>query len=179
MSQRLDDAISYHTTEWFHRACEGDDSPALTLRNMSNSFLRYLAETRLKLAVPEETFRKFMCEAVCTMYISAKQGTQWQGPNSIMSRPSGWSYLNEIAWREYLSYMYFGSEFWTDFWNEVGDSTAWEYVIPNWRCDMERILPHYIFCNPKLFSGGAGGAGGSSSSRSRRENQSDASWDFN
>ena len=147
-----------HVSEWFHKVHHDDVSPALSLRDMSSNFLRYLGERKLKLAIHEQTFRKFMCEAVCTMYASAKQCTLWEGPHSRMPRPAGWTHQNEMAWQQYLTYMYFGSEFWTDFWHNLGEPTMWEYAIPHWRREMESILPHYVFCNPNLFLGGGGGS---------------------
>jgi hypothetical protein len=154
MSSRLNDAISVHVSEWFHTVSEDDISPAQTIRDMNNNFIRFIRENRLKLAVHESTFRRFMCEAICTLYSSAKQRTEWQGPNSMLPRPNEWTHANEMAWRQYLIYMYFGSEFWTDFWKELGEPAIWEYDVPYWRYHMESFLPHYIYCDPKLISGG-------------------------
>jgi hypothetical protein len=74
----------------------------------------------------------------------------------------GWTRYNEAAWQQYLTYMYFGSEFWTDFWTNLGDPAIWEYDLPHWRYHMERFLPHYVLCNPQLLSCGGGSGSGSS-----------------
>jgi hypothetical protein len=77
------------------------------------------------------------------MYIAYKQGTGLIGPHSEQPRPYDWTDHKESSWRDYLSYHYFNSEFWTRFWGNIPEA-AWEIQLPEWRNSIQAFVSHYV-----------------------------------
>jgi hypothetical protein len=139
--------ISRHTTQWFHRVGWDESSPALLVSEVSSCILDYIAAKRLSLTIPERTFRNHMCEFLCTYYIANKKGVPWRGPLSRQSRPTGWTHQHEMEWKEYLTYHLFSNEFWNTFWSRFPEA-VWEAKAPYWRESFPWVVLHYIHVQP-------------------------------
>jgi hypothetical protein len=142
--------LSEHVNQWFHTGRIDDISPCDTVTKFNNKIMEYLNHWKLKLSLPESRFRKYMCEAVCTMYVSHKQETGWAGPYSEQPRPRDWSDHKESSWRDYMSYHYFNADFWARFWTNI-EEAAWGCNLPDWRNSVQSLIPHYISVRSDLI----------------------------
>ena len=143
MSSKLDVLVNRHVNHWFHHERFDGGSPAITLKKCNEMFLAKIRRMRLDLFCEDAYFRKSMCEAVCTIYMSEKEGTRWAGPHSNPPRPNNWSSRREQSWREYRDYHYLNSDFWVNFWSTIQEG-LWEGAIPHWRTAYQNIAGHYI-----------------------------------
>lgn len=140
---KLNDLVNRHVNYWFHYERSDGSSPAITLKRCNELLLSKLARMNLDIFCEDAYFRKAMCEALCTMYVSEKEGTGWAGPLSSAPRPRDWSSGKERTWREYRDYHYLNSDFWLRFWDTVEEG-LWEGAIPRWRSNYQNIVAHYI-----------------------------------
>ena len=140
---KLNALVNQHVNYWFHHERMDGGSPAITLKQCNELFLSQIRRMKLDTFCEDSYFRRAMCEAVCTMYVSEKEGTRWSGPHSDPPRPRDWSSGKERVWREYRDYHYLNSDFWHNFWSTIQEG-MWEAAIPRWRMSYQNIAPHYI-----------------------------------
>jgi hypothetical protein len=148
-SRRVNDAISRHVTTWFHREGYDGFAPDIIVTKVCTLFLEKLKRCKLTLFLSEGEFRRNICEAVCTIYMTHKQNTSWSGPHSDAPRPPGWTSQNEFDWKDWLNHEYFSYETWGSFWSQIPEGN-WEMSVPYWRDSMQYILLHYIDCEPDM-----------------------------
>jgi hypothetical protein len=141
--KKLNTLVNQHVNHWFHFRRIDEVSPAMTLKQCNELFLQKIQRMGLGLFCEERFFRRAMCEAVCTIYVSEKEGTDWCGPYSEAPRPADWTYRKEQRWREYRDYKYLNSDFWSRFWENI-EEAIWESAIPSWRTSYQSIATHYI-----------------------------------
>lgn len=142
---KLNSLVNKHVNYWFHQERLDGTSPALTLKRCNELFLKKIQRMDLDIFCDERHFRRAMCEALCTMYVSEKEGTNWFGPHSQPPRPRDWSSGKERVWREYRDYQYLNADFWHSFWAEVASEEGiWESSIPTWRISYQNIVSHYV-----------------------------------
>jgi hypothetical protein len=147
---KYNNVLSEHVTRWFHQELADGTSPENSMRIFNNRLLQYLQKWKLELDVVEEVFRRYMCEALCTMYVAAKQKTSWFGPHSSSRRPRGWNSRKEKAWQDYIGFHYFTHDFWTHFWEYMPES-SWEHSLPDWRNAFQNIVTHYVTVRTELI----------------------------
>ena len=151
MSQKLNALISRHTTQWFHRVQNDEISPALAIREIASYFLQCLKQRKLSLTISETSFRRYICEFICTYYVAHKRGTDWNGPTSEQPRPRGWTQRHQQEWEEYLHFFHFSPEFWYGFWAQFPEA-LWETRILRWRDAFEYVVLHYINVQPDTIN---------------------------
>lgn len=135
---------------WFKTPKRDSISPAETILEFNNLFLKGLKYHKLGLVCSEKDFRLYMCEAVCTMFLAKKKNTIWQGPLSEMPRPEGWASSNEIEWLDILKSNHLGYDFFDGIWSRI-EKTIWENIVPEWRTSFEIIALHYIAVKQDLL----------------------------
>ncbi len=146
-ARRINELISRHTTQWFHRINRDEVSPAISLLEITTRILEFMDARKLSLTVSEETFRKYMCEFLCTYYIAQKRQISWRGPLTAKPRPRGWTDKHEQQWEDYLRFTHFSSDYWNAFWDYTPEA-LWESRVPGWRDHLEYIVMHYVVVQP-------------------------------
>jgi hypothetical protein len=147
--------VSRHVNHWFQSIQHDGQSPAITIRTITDLFLRNLQRFHLNLWIPEREFRRHICEATCTMYVAAKKNILWYGPFSSPLRPDGWTPEDEHAWHDHLQFNFFSYELWQNLWSLI-PTAYWETKIPHWRDSIERIYMHYIMVDQNFIDENGG-----------------------
>ena len=135
--------MSRQITTWFHE--EGVDE---TLFEVAQDFLEILPRRGLNLEVPEKSFRRSLCEAICVM--------RYSGVRSLASSkrhvyyPEEWTAELETLWQTWLSDTIFTSAFWHNFWSRHL-AQPWEYEMAGWRGVFEELMPTYVRRSRDLF----------------------------
>lgn len=119
-------------------------TPLETINSATNVFLDDLDRFDLELAIPDQQFKKYMCDAVCAFYIAHQYGKQVAGPSKIEKLPRGWTETAENVWYDYIYTWYFTDEYWAGFWETVG-AANWEETLPRWREFFQTALLIYLF----------------------------------
>jgi hypothetical protein len=143
----MNELISRHTTQWFHRVNRDELSPAISLHEILTQVLGFIEARKLSITIAESTFRKNMCEFLCMYYVSQKQQVSWRGPLSAKPRPRGWTDKHEQQWENYLRFAHFSSEYWNTLWDNTPEA-LWESRVNGWRNHFEYIVMHYIVVQP-------------------------------
>jgi len=126
---------------WF----QGSDdviSPAESISAISTAFLANCEVFKLDIVIDTKTFRKLMCEFVCTMYDCGKNNLDWKGPNRRFKLPDQWTDEIEGLWEDCLSMRFFNEHFWGTFWKGINESELFE--IPYIRENLQYIMPLYV-----------------------------------
>jgi len=131
------------TTQWFHTSLYGDMTPAESVQMVSDLFLDILRSKHLSISIPENTFRKMVCEATCSIRLYSRQGCEISSPHRKFSRPPGWNDEIESYWTEWLNSCLYTDSYWLSFWNRI-PYADWEDRLPNWRFILQTILPYYV-----------------------------------
>ncbi len=130
-------------TRWFHTLDTAATSPAMSVMDFNDGFLDMCEHYGFSLRVPERTFRRNMCEFVCSLRLARRYGDlAVAGPRSV-TRPEGWTRDMYTRWLEYLQQFYFSSQEWDQFWKGVPVS-PWEEALPTWRADIQAVAILYI-----------------------------------
>lgn len=135
--------MSRKITTWFHE--EGVDE---TLFEVAHDFLDILPRRGLNLEVPEKSFRRSLCEAICVM--------RYSGVRSLASSkrhvyyPEEWTAELETLWQTWLSDNIFTQAFWHNFWSRHLVQ-PWEYEMAGWRSVFEELMPTYVRRSMDLF----------------------------
>lgn len=151
---KLNSLVNQHVNNWFHQERIDGTSPAITLKRCNELFLKKLQRMNLDIFCEEKYFRRAMCELLCTMYVSEKEGTRWHGPHSEPPRPRDWSAGKERVWREYRDYHYMHADFWHNFWSSIEEGT-WEPAISSWRSSYQNVAVHYVHAMTDKVDDGA------------------------
>jgi hypothetical protein len=142
--------LSEHVNKWLHHQRVDNTTPAETILQFNNLFLKQVQRLGLHLWCPEAQFRKNMCEALCTLYIAERQGTTWKGPLSAPKRPYGWTVQKERDWEDYMRNRLFTYELWQLVWCQIPQA-YWETTCPYWREHFEHIATHYLMVHPDML----------------------------
>jgi len=120
-----------------------DPTPLETVAAVSSLFLDKCDAFEFDLNVPEPTFRKYMCDALCALYVAQQYDKRVISTRKIEGAPRGWSTAAENAWNDYIYTRYFTDRFWEIFWERVGDA-GWEVDVPRWREFFQGALLMYL-----------------------------------
>lgn len=144
-------AVNRGVNFWFHTPKKDSISPAETVHEWNNKFLEGLQYRKFSLAISEKNFRKYMCEALCVMFLAKKEDKDWRGPISEMPRPERWNQSLEMEWIDLIESKYLGYEFFESVWCHFREKAIWENAIPDWRISFELIALHYIAIDANLL----------------------------
>ena len=134
---------SRRITTWFHE--EGVDE---SMFDVAHDFLEILSRRGLNLDVPEKSFRRSLCEAICTMRYS---GVRSLGASMRhVYYPEEWTAELETLWQQWITNSMFTTAFWHNFWSRH-PLQAWESDMEGWRAVFEELLPTYVRRNMELF----------------------------
>lgn len=153
VQRKYNQMLSSHVTKWFHHERQDSVIPAESILQFNNEFLRQMKRLHVNLWCSEKEFRKNMCEALCTLYISNKRNTNWKGPLSMQKRPHGWTPHHETEWIDYIRDRLFTPEIWHLIWCHVPYAN-WESAVPDWRNVFEYIAIHYLIVHHDGMSDG-------------------------
>ncbi len=137
-------------TRWFHQSHFGSEqgSPNETLFDVATEFLEALKRRQLGLDVPESSFRRSLCEALCVMRMYGVDG--WTTPLRHTVYPHEWTQELNAMWTTWLTGRFLTPLFWQNFWGRI-PVRRWEAKLDGWRQQMELILPMYIQPTMSLF----------------------------
>lgn len=131
-------------TRWFHTVDVTGTSPAMSVMDFNDAFLDMCEAQGLSLYVTEQTFRRRMCEFVCTLYLAKLHGNcPVAGPHTPPPLPEDWTRDMQEHWLDALQHFYFSSQDWEQFWKGVPVS-PWEESLPTWRADIQAVAILYI-----------------------------------
>lgn len=120
-----------------------DHTPLETIATVSSLFLEKCDQFGFDLNVSETTFRKYMCDALCSLYVAEQFDKRVIQTRKISKTPRGWTNDAENVWNDYIYTRYFTDQFWEKFWDCVGDA-GWMTDIPRWREFFQSALLVYL-----------------------------------
>jgi hypothetical protein len=123
-------------------------APDETLFDVATEFLSALDRHGLGLDVPESSFRRSLCQALCVMRMYGIDGWSWPVRRSIY--PQEWNKDLETMWSTWLYGRVLTPLFWTNIWGRI-PVRGWEAEMDGWRQQMELIMPIYICRSMALF----------------------------
>ena len=138
--------ISKYITNWFHTADTDEDSASYALHIVLNKFFNNCDRFKLSLALSEQHARRSLSNALCTMYHAYIFNKDWKGPTVKFTRPLHWTSELNGMWIDYIHTHHFSDEYWTAFWEDVPECPL-DNQLPNWRANMQYILPLYVYCD--------------------------------
>jgi hypothetical protein len=153
VQQRYKRLLSDHVNRWFSSDRVDGPPPVDSILQFNNEFLRHVKRLRVHLWCSEKEFRRYMCEALCTIYVASKQKTTWKGPLSAPKRPYGWTPTHETDWMDYVRNRLFTDDLWRAIWCHVPNEN-WEHAVPDWRDHFEFIATHYLMVHPDVLEDG-------------------------
>jgi len=134
--------LSHHVNTWFQNSAGEDASPAEATAVISSLFLERCERFKLNIVTDPITFRKIMCETVCTLYHCDKYNVDWNGPHRKFFIPNQWTDEIESAWNSCISVKFFNEYFWASFWRAIPTSELFE--IKNSKENLQYLLPLYV-----------------------------------
>lgn len=138
-------AFSERINLWLRsKTFSSDLTPLETINSATNLFLDDLDRFDLEIDIPEQQFKKYMCEAICAFYVAHQYQKKVVGPPKSDKLPRGWTDTAENVWYDYIYTWYFTDDYWTEFWETVG-AANWEVELPRWREFFQTALLIYLF----------------------------------
>ena len=135
--------VSHRITKWFHHNDGYGVSPSEWVYIVTERFLDVCTKFNLTICINDNQFYNTLCEAVCVMYHASITHGDWIGPKRKFPMPTYWNDSREQLWCDFIHGRMLTYEFWESFWAGV-DEQLWEAKIPNFRINMEYLLPLYI-----------------------------------
>lgn len=135
---------------WLHFSnTEYCNSPIDTLRIMVDTFVKDVERYKFTLNVNKKKLFEIMCEAMCMYYIAQNTHKNIVFLNNSYEKKN-WDQEYETLWMDYLTFTYFNTSYWDNFWSRVPEQT-WETCVPQWRFYFATLLPHYISRDEQLL----------------------------
>ena len=139
----VQNATSQRVTNWFHKNQDFSMAPSVWVFTVAEQFIEHCRNYRLPLCTTDSQFHTTLCEAICVMYHASITNKDWLGPHRIFPIPECWDESKERLWSDYIHGRVFTYEFWDLFWEHVEEG-SWEFNIPNFRANIQHLLPLYI-----------------------------------
>ncbi len=117
----------------------------------NDAFLDMCEAQGFTISVPEQRFRRIMCDCLCALYLAQRYGgLPVAGPHTPPPLPDGWTRDTHARWLDYLQQFYFSSQDWEQFWRGV-PIAAWEEAVPTWRADLQAVALLYVQGDTERF----------------------------
>jgi len=150
MHYNISREMEENVNEWLHFSyTEYCNSPIDTLRIIVHTFFKDIDRYKFTLNVNKKKLFEIMCEAMCMYYIAQNTHKIIIFNNNSYEKKK-WDQKNEILWMDFLTFKYFNTTYWDNFWSRVHEQT-WEMYVPQWRFYLASLLPYYISRDEQLL----------------------------
>jgi hypothetical protein len=132
---------NHHINVWFLNQHLLDYTPEQFVIRVAFDFMDALKKLNMTLSCTESDFLKAMCEAICTYYVADARNEYISLPNRVWLKPARWTSDCEAHWMQTITYFYFDSSFWVNFWYK------YKNLHPFFESFAEQItimLPYYV-----------------------------------
>ena len=132
--QRVDD--------WFHTVSRDDIAPIEYVETVVYNFVEACKFKGFNMSMSNSALMKILSRTTCHMY-DYKDTVDHRGKLSKLPKPRFWTSEFETLWIDYITFFYFGTEFWENFWKDIPEA-AWENDINKWRVELTSLLPYFV-----------------------------------